>query len=473
MKRFKDRWSGPGGYQEFLSMAVPLILSTGAWSIQEFVDRVFLAWYSPQAIAAAMPAGILNFSITAFFIGTASYVGTFVAQYFGAGRPHRIGPAVWQGVYVAILGGLFLAFLIPLAEPFFNLVGHEPEVRRDEIAYFQVLCLGCFPIVAASALAGFFSGRGRPWPIMWIHVLGTGVNILLNYLLIFGKAGLPAMGIVGAGWATVISAVSVFLMFLALFLSPHHQRDFNTRSSWRLEALLFRRLMRFGLPIGVQFFLDMISFTIFILLVGRLGTIPLAATNIAFNINTLAFLPMIGAGIAVSILVGQHLGADRADLAERSTGSGFRLTLVYMLTISLAYVVVPKLFLAPFAAGASPEDFEKIFPLAVVLLRFVAVFGLFDTMNIIYSSAVKGAGDTRFVMLIMVLFSMGGLAIPTYIAVVIFNLSLIACWVIVTIHIALLGFIFLLRYRGGKWKKMRVIEPSLPEVSTATGNDPA
>lgn len=454
-------------------MAVPLILSTGAWSIQEFVDRVFLAWYSPQAIAAAMPAGILSFAITGFFIGTASYAGTFVAQYFGAGRLHRIGPAVWQGVYVAILGGIFLALLIPLAEPFFNLVGHQPDVRREEVIYFRVLCLGGAPIVAASALAGFFSGRGRPWPIMWIHVLGTCVNMLLNYLLIFGKAGFPAMGIAGAGWATVISALSIFLMFLFLFLAPHHQKDFKTRSGWRPEPLIFRRLMRFGLPIGVQFFLDMISFTIFILLVGRLGTIPLAATNIAFNINTLAFLPMIGAGIAVSILVGQHLGGDRPDLAERSTGSGFRLTLIYMLTISLAYVVVPKLFLAPFAVGASPEEFAVIFPLAVVLLRFVALFGLFDTMNIIYSAAIKGAGDTRFVMLIMILFSMGGLAIPTYIAVVILNLSLIVCWVIVTVHIAVLGLIFLLRYRGGKWKKMRVIEPPLPESFIRANSDPS
>ncbi len=98
-----NRWRCEGGYREVLAIAIPLILSTGAWGIQHFVDRMFLTWYSPEAIAAAMPAGILNFTIMSLFLGTAGYVSTFVAQYHGASRCERIGPILWQGMYVAIM----------------------------------------------------------------------------------------------------------------------------------------------------------------------------------------------------------------------------------------------------------------------------------------------------------------------------------------------------------------------------------
>ena len=105
------RWRAPGGYREFLSIAMPLILSTASWSIQHFVDRVFLTWHSTEALAAALPAGIANFTFISLFMGTAQYANTFVAQYTGAHRPERVGPAVWQGTYLALLSGVLA--LIP------------------------------------------------------------------------------------------------------------------------------------------------------------------------------------------------------------------------------------------------------------------------------------------------------------------------------------------------------------------------
>ncbi|MCK4297145.1 MAG: MATE family efflux transporter, partial [Candidatus Marinimicrobia bacterium] len=103
-----NRWYRKGGFKDLLKIAIPLILSTGAWSIQHFVDRMFLTWYSPEAIAAAMPSGMLNFTIMSLFIGTASYVNTFVAQYYGSKKYKNVGPIVWQGIYIAIIGGLTL-----------------------------------------------------------------------------------------------------------------------------------------------------------------------------------------------------------------------------------------------------------------------------------------------------------------------------------------------------------------------------
>jgi MATE family multidrug resistance protein len=208
----------------------------------------------------------------------------------------------------------------------------------------------------------------------------------------------------------------------------------------------------------VQFFLEMAGFTAFVLLVGRLGIASLAATNIAFNINTLAFMPMIGCGIAVSVLVGQYLGADKPEHAQSAAYSGFHLTLVYMLSIAAAYVLVPDIFVAPFALRADPGAFSEIYGYSIVLLRFVAVYSVFDTMNIIFCSAIKGAGDTRYVMLLTVFLSLFVFIVPVYLTVVVFEWGLMVAWVFATAYIILLGVLFYLRFLGGKWKTMRVIE---------------
>lgn len=459
MNRISNRWAAEGGYRQFLTLAFPLILSTGSWSVQHFVDRMFLSWYSPEAIAAAVPANLLNFSFVCFFMGTAAYVSTFVAQYFGAGRFNRIGPAVWQGIYISLLGGIAILFLIPLAGPLFRLIGHEPVLQRLEVDYFQILCLGAFPVVAGSAVAGFFSGRSKPLPVMWVNFAATIVNVVLNYALIFGNWGFPEMGIRGAGWATVISAVFSFLVFMGMFLARRSRQAYNTLAGWRLESELFSRLMRYGVPSGVEFFMDISAIALFVLLIGRLGTENLAATNIAFNINMIAFMPMIGSGMAISVLVGQYLGGDRPEIAQKSAYSGLHLTLLYMGSLAASYVLVPEVFIAPFAVQADSARYVKIFGITVVLLRFIAVYSIFDALSIIFLSALKGAGDTRFVM-----FLMGGMAgsvlvLPTFVAVVFVNSGLTSCWVFITAYATFLGIGSLIRFRGGKWKDMRVIEP--------------
>ncbi len=473
MRSLRTRWREEGGYREVLSLAVPLILSTGAWSVQHFVDRMFLTWYSPEAIAAAMPAGIVNFTLMSLFLGTAGYAGTFVAQYYGAKRYERIGPAVWQGVYVAVIGGVVLLAVIPLARPFFRAVGHAPQVQAYEVVYFRILCFGAFPAIAASAFAGFFTGLSRVWPVMWGNVLATAVNLLLDYALIFGHWGMPRLGVKGAAVATVASGVFLFSFYLLLLAQPAVRRTYHTLRGWRFDRELFGRLMHFGLPSGIQFFLDIFGFTAFLLFVGRLGTIPLAATNIAFNINTLAFMPMVGFGIAISVLVGQRLGENRPDLAERSVWSGFHLTFTYMTTVAALYVVVPEVFIRPFAANADPAAFGPIGELTRVLLRFVAVYSLFDTMNIVFASAIKGAGDTRFVMRMIVVVSLLVFVLPVYVAITYLGAGIFAVWAIASVYISVLGVAFLLRFLGGRWKQMRVIEEAPVPPVVALPDAPA
>ncbi len=461
----KYRWHATSGYREVLKLALPLILSTSSTSLQHFVDRMFLTWYSPEAIAASVPGGILSFTLMCLFLGTAAYVNPFVAQYYGARQYPQIAPIIWQGIYFALFSGLIFFVFVPIANPIFNLINHEPAVKILEIQYFRVLVFGAPAVFLYSAVTGFFSGRGDTWTILWVSFAATLVNIVFDYLLIFGKVGFPEMGMRGAGLATVLSNYSSAALISVLMMRRKFRDQYQIWSNKKFNFSLFKRLMRFGLPNGIHFLLDLTGFTIFILLVGRFGTIALAATNITFNINSIAFMPMIGLGMAVEIIVGQRLGENRPDLARFGTYSALQLTLTYTILMSLSYILIPRIYLLPFAAFADPGMFVQVESIAIILLYFVAFYSLFDTMNIIFSNALRGAGDTRFVMLTAVILSWITMIIPTYLGSLVYNWGLYATWAFLTLYIVMLGIVFFKRFLGGKWETMRVIE-EVPLVIT-------
>ena len=451
------RWNCEGGYKEFFLIAFPLILSTSSWSIEHFIDRMFLTWYSPQSVAASMPAGMLNFTLMSLFLGTVGYVDTFVAQYYGAKMDKNIGPAVWQGVYLSLIGSLVLLLTIPFAGNIFSFFRHTKEVAGLETSYYRILCLGAFPAIASSAMAGFYAGRGQTLIVMWVNITSTVITILFDYILIFGRWGFPELGIKGAAIANVISGIAMFVIYLAAISKTANITKYDTLK-FKPNAILLKRILKFGFPNGIQFFLDLTGFTVFIMIVGKLGTDNLAATNIAFNINTIAFMPMIGCGIAVSVLVGQYLGKDKPDSAARSAYSGFHLTIFYMFSIAFLYFFFPMIFIYPFARGSSHAEIEHMIPVITHLLKFVAIYSIFDTMNMVFASAIKGAGDTKFVMYTLFFLSVFFLIIPSYFAVYVFNKGLYYAWAIASLYFSLLGFVFYFRFLQGKWKSMRVIE---------------
>lgn len=471
-KALHTRWYEECGYKELLNLAFPLVLSMGAVSIQHFVDRMFLTWYSPETIAAVTPAGMLNFTVLSFFIGTAMYVNTFVAQYYGSKQYDRIGPSLWQGAYFAVFGGIVLMGMAPFAADIFKYVGHENMVRLNETHYFRILCYGAAPAIASTAFSGFYSGRGETWTVMFVNLCATTINILLDYLLIFGNAGFPEMGIRGAAIATIISYCVSFGIFFIMVMRRPNREKYQTAQGWKFDRDLFMRMVKFGVPNGIQFFLEIAGLTVFIILIGRLGTPYLAATNIAFNINSIAFLPMIGMGMAIMIVVGQYIGKNRPDLAEKSVYSGLQLTMAYIGILSAMYLFIPGLFLAPYASMADSARFEFIQSVAVVLLRFVAFYSVFDALNIVFAYAIKGAGDTGFVMKVIVLDTILVLVLPSYIALEIFGMNIYVGWIFISAFVVVLGLAFYLRFKGGKWKSMSVIGASPPSIPLTLPDTP-
>lgn len=461
----------PGSYGELLAIAFPLILSTSSITVMHVIDRIFLSWYSPSALAASLAAGATAFVCVSLFLGTASYVSTFVSQYDGAGRPERIGATVWQGVYFCLLAIVVMAALSLGADPLFRFVGHGHELQRQEAVYFRVMLLGGGAPILSAALSSFYSGRGRTWILAWVNLGGAALNAMLDYCWIFGKYGFPEWGILGAALATVLAEWTKVAVYFVLFLLPNNRRAYATSAAWRPDPDLFRRLLRYGVPSGVQFMVDILAFTLFVLFLGRIGQAELAASTVAFSINTLVFLPMIGMAMATSVLVGRHLGANRPDAAARTTSAAFRLATAFMATFSLILVLWPDVFLSAFAPRDSGASFEQIAAVGRNLLYFVAGYSLVDAANIVFSAALKGAGDTRYVVWMMLWMATIVLVAPVYIACVRLGQGVYTAWAIFMLYVVALALAYWLRYRAGHWRSMRVIE-HIPAPGAALAEGP-
>ncbi len=450
----------PGGSRELLWLATPLVVSQGFMTVQVFVDTILLSKYDPLAMAASLPAVMWYWLLFGFLQVTAGYTSTFVAQYTGAGRPHRVGPAVWQGIHFAVLAGLFTLLLWPAASFLIALGEHSAALQELEVAYLRCLAFAALPMLIMAAVNGFFSGRGQTWTVLGIEAFGTTVNVALALVLIFGRLGFPEMGIQGAGWATVAGSWASALFALGLFLRRRYRAEFATASGWRFERELFGRLMKYGGPAGAQVFLDVLVFNFFMQLVGRLGDAAMAATTLTVRLNMIAFLPMMGLGQAVCILVGQRLGGDRPDLAEKSAYTGLKWTFGYMCTIAVLYLGIPEVLVSIFEGGRDPTTFAEVAAIVPGLLVCVAAYSVVDAVNVSFSFALRGAGDTRFVTMMTFCLAWPIMVLPTYL-VVRAGGSVTWAWWFATAHIFARAACFYLRFRSGKWKSMRVIEPKL------------
>ena len=451
-------------YKKVLTISLPLVLSMGATTVMEFTDRVFLGNYDIDALAAATPAGITSFLFTAFFLGVAGYVNVFIAQYTGAKDLAGVGASLWQGIYFALVGTLFMALLSFFSVSLFSLIGHAPAIQLLEVSYFRILCLGTGASLLSATLSTFFTGRGLTRTVMGINMAGTLFNIPLDYALINGAWGFPEMGIQGAALATVAAWTFMATAFIFLVFTRDNNHTFHLWEKRQFIPALFMRLMKFGIPGGVQFFLDILVFTFFILMVGRLGRDELAVTNLVMSINGLSYMPMFGFSMGVSTLVGQAMGAGNPKAAEAAARTTRHIALIYLTFLILVFLLLPEPLIRLFLPQNTGMNLMPLIDMGIVLLRFVALYLFFDSLVIIYTGVLKGAGDSQYVMWCIVVTGILFLFLPVWAGTTFWHMGLYFIWSCITLYLVILFFLVMVRYRGGKWKTMSVIEDPLATI---------
>lgn len=440
---------------QILTIAAPMIISMTGFVFLQFIDALFLSWYSPAAIAAIVPAGMASWLLISPFNGTASYTSTLVAHYIGAGREHRAFSATWHGLFFAVGASVIVALLGFIAGPLFTWAGHDPAVRVLEIEYFQIICWGGFVAIATGAVSGYFMGKGNTKVVMLANFSGFAVNTLLAYIFIFGKWGFPEMGIKGAAIATVLAQFCVLIVLTISFL----RERFLGRSPIdcvEFDRELFNRLLRFGFPNGLRYGFEMLAWTVFIFFLGRIGPVEQAASNIAFRLNGFAFFPIIGLGYAIGILVGQSQGSKNPQFSSRVATTGFLIAEIWMIFMAIIFVVFPQQLIGLFEGNTHTAEFPEIISQGVIILRFVAIYSLLDACNIIFISSLQAAGDTRWTLVISVIahvLFLGSLVLIDH-----FKPGLWPEWLAATFFVWTIAIIWFLRFRSGVWKSIQVIE---------------
>lgn len=448
------------------------MLSTGLFSITLFVDRLFLFQYSDAAAAAAMSAGTLFWSVTCLPAGICGYTSTFVAQYLGVRRVDRAMHVVWQGCLLALALSPILVLLGLFSYRLFVAFGHSPELAKFEYEFFLGLVPGACATILSSALVGLFAGSGRPIVLLYCDAIATATNVVLDYGMIFGNLGFPRWGVAGAAIASSIS-LSLKCILLAIFAYWYLRNNRfgawpidssmsnKLRDIFKLDFPLMRRLIRFGWPAGVSVVAEAWSFAIIMMIVGNLGERPAAATTLALGVNVLAFIPLIGLGIAVGVLVGKYLVQSELATAQRVVQAALTIGVIYSGVFAVLYGLFPDQVMNVYAIGNDPVRFEAIKPELKPLLYFIAAYCVFDSFQVIFSGVLKGAGDTLFVLLGHAIAGFGtvGLAI---VGQKLFGWDgLYYWWGVISVWVVVLAIIFTARYLHGGWKSKRVIEPDL------------
>ncbi|NLV41973.1 MAG: MATE family efflux transporter [Candidatus Hydrogenedentes bacterium] len=446
----EPRWTG---VREVMGMSGPIILGSLSYTVMGFADRVMVGRLGENALAAVLSADIASFSLSTLFMGVTAVVSTFAAQCYGRGDPRQCSLYCWQGLYVSLLGVLFGAVLYPLSGPLFGLMKHTPEVTALELSYFRIRLLGYYFVAAMSGFSGFFQGVNRPGIPTWAAIAGNGVNLGLNYLLIYGNFGFPRMGISGAALATVIGMAVQTLILFGVFVSPRMDRLYATRASWRPDIVRMRELIGIGIPSALSMFLDVANAWIFVsFIIGRFGPVQMAANTVALSFNHICFMPVIGLNQGIAAIVGQWIGRGDPARAKARTYTALRLAMGYMVVMGCVFAVFGGFLIR---RVFDPESAE-IVRLGHRLLILAALFQAFDAVNITCMGALRGAGDTRWIMWMTIFMSYGfSLPLSVFFA---FGLGLetYGAWIGATIFIMTLSGVLFLRFHGEKWRNIQI-----------------
>ncbi|MDO4587599.1 MAG: MATE family efflux transporter [Planctomycetia bacterium] len=454
----KNWWSRPAGAKEIILVALPMIISSASFALMQFADRVFLTWFDTRAMGASFSAGMFIWVFVAFPFSIAGYANAFVSQYNGAKEYHKIGKIVWQGILLGFVAMPIVLAFSPFFQSIFLFFRHSEEMSILETTYLYYSVWGIGPMIANEALVAFFCGRKKMRIVMTVNLLAVFLNIVLDYYLIFGINGYFRWGVAGAAIATSISQWVRFFCFFASIIWESRQKDFyGFWSGFGFHRQPMTQLLRFGGMGSIQFVIDMVQSSIFIQFIGMVGEKENAASAIAFNLNSLSFMPIIGAGVAVVTLVGNYLGENRPYLARRAAISAMEIATFLSGFFVLLFVFYPDLLLTAYTKQ-NPEAFEPLREMTITLLRFVAAYIFFDTINIIFCSAIKGAGDTRFIMLVTLIMS-PFLVFPTIIGVQYYHFGVYWCWLVLTVWICIFSIIHGFRFFQGKWMLMRLNDP--------------
>ncbi len=447
------RVSAKYGVRVLLLLAWPVVLARSAQAVIGFCDAAMTAPLGEDALAAVTTGAMNTFALAILPMGIVFIVQSFAAQLKGAGQLGAARRYAWYGLILAALTGALSLAGIPATRGLLGLLPFEAGVQALMADYMEIRLLSLAGIVATEALGNWYGGLGNTRLHMGAALLQMALNVLLNWVLIFGNLGAPALGVEGAAWASVIAtwggAAALGLLFLARY---GYERDGGPLG---LKLAEFIRMLRFGVPNGLNWFLEFAAFWLFInLVVSQLGTLVLAVMNVVIQINSVSFMPAFGVSSAGAILTGQAIGAGDHDEVPRLLQRTVTVTALWQGSVGLVYLAIPGALIAMFEppTGAAARFLE----IGVVLLPLSAAWQLFDAVAISVGEALRAAGDTAWALWARIVIAWI-LFVPSSVVFVLWlEGGYVAAILCIVAYIGALGVTLLWRFRTGAWRTIEL-----------------
>jgi multidrug resistance protein, MATE family len=452
--------------RELLVIAAPSVATMTSYTAMQFIDALMVSRIEPADpvyVAAQGNGGVMAFLPISIAMGFVGMVNSFVSQHLGAGQPRNAPAYVWTAMWLGLIWSILLIPYALALPAIFELQGHGERLIELESSYAQILVMGACVSIAAKAFSQFFFGLHRPWVVLIAAMFGNVVNVLFNYLLIYGNSelGIPALGVAGAAWGTVLGTVAELLVPLCVFLGPKLNKELGTRGAWRFSEARARELFSTGWAPALMIGSEMICWAIFMSsLVGQFGVEQNSASWIALRYMHMSFMPAVGISFAITAVVGKAMGAGRPDLARQRAWMGIKLAMGWMTFCAVMMLAFREPLVGLLInADEDPEVAARIISLGMKLMVVAAAFQLFDALGICIVGALRGAGDTvvpGVVTLILAWSLIVGLGwgfarfMPQWQAM--------GPWIAAGLYITAFGLFALLRFQQGKWEKIQLIK---------------
>lgn len=438
------------GVREVAVLAVPFVLTQILFTTMGLVDAAIVGRLGATELAAVGLSGTWLWTLTSFFIGASSVVQTFVAQSHGAADDRSCGPWAWHGLGGAVPFAVVAAIGLFLgADAFVEAIVPDNSIAPLASGYLRARAFGVVGLTAAIAISSFFRGIGDARTPLVATIVANGANVFLALGLVYGWFGFPTLGVLGAGIATSIAEWLYFAIMLFAFLRPSLRARFDT--GWRRPDLApVRRLWRVGLPVGGQWVIEMLAFSIFMTLVARMGDAALAASHAFGQLASISFMVAAGIGTATATLVGRSIGAGEPDRAAQRFQSSLVLGGTTGGLLALAFVAFPELLVEMFSSD--PE----VIALGIPLLSIGAFYQLFDAFSVLSDGALRGAGDTRWPFVARCLGSWLIFLPAAWFFAFHLDMGLTGAWIGGVFSSATLAVVLYLRFRSGAWRRIEI-----------------
>jgi len=426
-----------------------MVISQGAFAVMIFTDRYFMSLISPTHMAASLGGGVTSFFCMSLFLGILSYSNALVAQYYGSGERAKCPRVLSQGIFLLLAFIPLLLAMGYLVSDIFILMEHVPAQAELEKQYFLILIWGAGFALAKTCIASYFAGIGQTRVVMIADTLGVLLNVPLSYVLIFGIWKFPEMGIAGAAWGTIISTFFSLLIFLAFYLEPIHVARFSVKKSFRLDRGILHRYLRLGVPSGIEMFLNVAAFNLFLLMFQSYGIAEAASAAIVFNWDLISFIPMIGLNVAIISLIGRFIGAGNLHKMSEVIRAGFLIGLGYSSLLALTFWIWREPLVAIFLEPGSTNT--AIQSLSGFMMMGLATYVMADAIILVAGGVLRGAGDTRWLMWTSVLIHWFMLVVQ-YFVIKVWTMGPRASWVVMVLMVLATGFTYLWRLSSNRWR---------------------